>query len=350
MRLAAVLLSALVLARSTHGDPKPDADRVALVRSLENAAKRWAGQRTSLVGSCSTCGGKGYYAVMRAGPGGGFVREPCYRCDEKGWTLNASAYRALEWDMRSPAFRAVPGQEARMDGEFRRARAAPLCPDKYTSYTLVESALADREHGTVTLRFMPGKVPWETRWIRAEEPVGKLGWFLYDESIDPPWPEPPPEAHVPPPPPPPPPPLAPLAPEKEKLVFQTVAGLANPAFKLEAASMRGTWLVLTLSPLPGERGAQPETRAGSSAVAVARALLPLPEAWHGLTCVWKTLWRDAAGRAELRPAFTSHLSREKFKRVDWAGLTDKEQVALFDWESHGNAGWIPWDDAEDRVR
>lgn len=329
--LVCFVLGAVALPAS-RAEEAPCSERELKSRKakLRPRASEWWRTRKRLVFVCPQCKGQG---KVRAGR-----RRivDCPKCDGNRKVVDAKRYRKLYYDMRSPAFRKQEGIQDRLTREYESARTGSPFPESITKYHIDEVELVGERHGLVHVEENREEVARPQRWVWAEDEKGRCTWCLWDEAADGPWAKEPTgtgaAANEKP-------PLS-APPEIRQLVVEMLEASLT-AFVPREVLLQGDTLVLRLLARPGADAEEGNDLIGSDGVALVRALFPLLE-HPSIRADWYMNWRDDLGRTEIRPKWTSELTRERHDRVVWDNLSEIEQVRVLQWETYEHDGWIMW--------
>jgi hypothetical protein len=309
-------------------------------RLMKTVAMKWAAERTKFPSRCPMCQGRGKTQLLR---GGRVVLLDCTQCDGRRLWVAPKHYRIAYYDMRSPAFQALPGIKDRLETQYKAANSGNPWPTYYSRYRIQRAALVDATHGVVFIAWGNTRVGNETRWIWAVPTGKKQGdWWLYDEEADGPWPQGASRTD----------PVAPqwdtwetLDPEEHRRVREavTAARITHRSFEYRK---RGPALLVRLLPWADPKKRPPDERVVEDAVQLAKAVFPACPSFQDLHTHWYSAWRDAFGNVAPRPTWLSRIERAKFDQVAWSSLAPPEQAQQFDWERQTHTGWTPFPAAD----
>lgn len=328
--LAAVLVSALSMVAAEGPASAPaGVDLAARARSLRSTADAWWAQRRKLGVVCFQCRGTGQVLYKRA-------VHTCPKCDGRKRVVPADVYRTIWYEMRSPAFRAQEGVRQRMEQEYKQALSDGV-PEVFQS-KVERHELVDATHGLVHVTENKDTTARPQRWIWAEEPGKKPGWWLWDAGADGEWPEPEqvaPASDVQ--------PGEPLLPQEAASFAEVLRGVSNLGHKVQGHAKRGTVLLLTLDSGPQPPGTLLEGVAVEDWRLLGRALWAGPSVWTAIEFTMRARHRDRFGAVEHRPYLRGRIGVEDFRRIRWENLAIPERLALFSPERLAPPeGWTLW--------
>lgn len=329
-----VALFALLLfasqARSAPPDPFAEPDPVALVKSLRKRADQWWTARQRAAVKCTLCAGSGRVLYR------GSVQQ-CWRCRGGGKLYVKDNWKLLLYDMRSPAFRALPDSRERASEEYLTLDDG-RGPRLITSYKIHRIQLVDLTHGVAWVIDNKDTVARPYNWIWSKDPTTeKADWWVYEPRIDGDWPQAR-EVRADKP--------AALPTAEAAKIADAIKG-AGPLISVQTLESLQETLVLSLAPAadlpPGEM-----TMERFKARAMAQIRLTGQVVWgdksrfDALRWVFLAPWRDRFGVVQLRPWLTAEIRQSWFKRIVWNNLDQDERAALFEpaWVEH--EGWILW--------
>ncbi len=323
----------LVTARADDGTCS-EAELKSRTTKLRRRASAWWRTRKRLVFGCPQCKGQG---KVRAGR-----RRivDCPKCDGHRKVVDAKRYRKLFYDMRSPAFRRIDGIQDRMTAEYEAARTGSPWPTEIEKYHIHDVELVGERHGLVHVERNREDVAKPQRWVWAEDDRERCDWYLWDEAADGRWVG---EAGE---------PGGPAGgaaggtppltapPEIRQLVVEMLEASLT-AFVPREVLVQGDTLLLRLVARPGADAEEGNDLIGADGVALVRALFPvLPN--PTIRADWYMNMRDELGRTEIRPKWTSVLTRERHDRVVWENLSGIERTRMLQWTTYDQDGWVLW--------
>ncbi len=304
---------------------------------LRTMAGRWITQRKAFPSRCPMCQGRG----KRMGSKNGRPTwVACKQCATRGAWVSKKHYQAVYYDMRTPAFRALPGIQDQLGRQYTAARSGRPWPSLIKRYRLRDREMVDDTHGVVWFLFNASKTPTATYWIWSAKAGGTSGtWCLYDARSDGPWPEGDEDE-------------APVAsgserstPVWETLEPEEASGLrqaitqARLTFRAYEFVKRGSLLLIRLKPWSDTKGRKPADRVGPDAVRLMRAIFTVASGWDRVESEWRAQWRDAYGRIDLKPTWIAGMTRSQHDAVLWNTKTLEEQIQLIDWKDVPHDGW-----------
>lgn len=153
-------------------------DRKAAEQKLFSRATGWVNARKSLKKECWQCNGVG------KGTGNG-----CTNC-VGGWAFSPKDFTKVYFDIRSPAWRSRPQATNEFDQAFERLKSGTLTGFALTSARPVKIEMVDDTHAfvRVTESTKQGELNVEHKWIFVATGTNTSEWFLYEPSVDGPWP------------------------------------------------------------------------------------------------------------------------------------------------------------------
>lgn len=304
---------------------------------LRNAAGRWITNRKAFPSRCPTCQGKGKRMGYKRGRPAWVA---CKQCETRGAWVSDKHFRKVYYEMRTPAFRALPGIEASLNKQYIAARSGKPWPSIIKRYRLRDREMVDDSHGIVWFLFNASKAPTATYWIWAPKSKGgKCDWFLYDARADGPWPEGREDST----------PVAAGAgrgeamwealPAQEAQALRQAITQARLTFRAFESQRRGRVLRIRLKPWSDTKGRSPADRVGPDAVRLMRAVYAGTTGWDRIEAEWRARWRDPYGRIDLRPTWRTQLTRSAYDAALWNTRTLEEQIRLLDWQDITHDGW-----------
>ncbi len=322
MMRAAVLLLVTLAVAPAWADPPTEA---TLRKEVEGVARRYANARASLRAVCGKCGGKGRYAEWTRG---GQRIADCPVCDRKGWVIDRKDWRAVYYDLKSPAYRLWEGAQKAAEDAYRKALKASEPPATYASSKIAALALVDPSHAVTRLTF-DGRLEEVVRWVKVE---GK--WWLWDAQTDGEWPAPPPVEE---------PTGDPLAPDELGRLSMAIGGIATRHHDLYEGRKVVAGLLLTLDLRPVGAGVALDGLALEDFRRLGKAIWVDPAAaWSSITWTLRARHRDRFGAVEQQPYLRARISREDFDRIRWENLSPEEAMALFTPQRMSREGWTLW--------
>lgn len=156
-----------------------------LTRALKARAKSWWSHRKRVATPCRECKGTGkvHFGGGRSGP-----LVACPKCRATGIYVDEEEFLTCEHEMRTPTFRLQEDVLAILAEELALARKGQPFPDVVKRYQIKEIELVDDAHGIVHVKKSGDSVARPQRWIRAREAGEDPDWYLYDKTVDGPWP------------------------------------------------------------------------------------------------------------------------------------------------------------------
>jgi len=331
----------LLLVGIAYGEEPVSVEEMSKRRSaLRAAAGKYITHRQRFPSRCPACRGTGKQARRK---GRSIVRVECKQCVGQGTWLSKDDYREVYYDMRTPAFRMLPGIKDVLGKQYDQARRGHPWPSLIRRYRIAEWELVDPTHGIAWFQFNGSKVPTATYWIFAPDEDGRRSeWFLYDARGDGPWPSIDenaapaggggsgidPDVWL------------PLSPEAGR-ALRTVLGQARVTFRVMDALERDGVLRLVLEPGLDPEDRHPFERIQTDSVRLSRAALADGTPWQRVEAEWRDQWRDAYGRVALRPRWVSALDRAKRASVPWDSLPLAEQAQSVALTGVEHTGWEP---------
>lgn len=311
------------------------------LRSLKSRAGEYLQARKGLVKRCQTCNGSGRRYKITPGTGGTKHRTvDCGTCNGHGSLLSLKHYMKLEYHLKSPAFRMKPRAFRQVESRYKNAtRSAP--PPRIMRTATKGAVLHGDDHGITLVRENAEKEYRPLLWIWAVEPGKKTGgWYLYDESVDGPWPD---AAD-----------LVETEMEEETESFGTCGGEpleADEILQLEKAlkpialtfavteeARKDDVLMLLLEP---GTGASKNLRDAvtSDSIALVRALWGAFPQLDAIHLHYVATFKDRFGNLEKKPYVFAQMDGVTFKKINWTTLEEAEVFRLFqaDWKHH--SGW-----------
>ncbi len=298
---------------------------------LRNAAGRYITHRKKFPSRCPSCQGKGKRQVRRAGRP---AWVDCPQCKAKGAWVSKKDYRAVYFDMRTPAFQALPGVKTSLGKQYDAARQGKPWPSRVHRYRMREREMMDATHGIVWFLYNASKVPTATYWVWVPNRPGgtKYDWFLYDARSDGPWPsggDAAPAATE---------PWEPLD-STEARALRSALGRARLTFRPYETIKRGSVLVVRLKPWVDTKGRKPADRVGSDAVRLVRAIYAGGGTWSRIEADFRAQWRDSYGRIAQKPTWLASMSKSAHDSALWNTRTVEDQIRLLDWVDKKHDGW-----------
>ena len=301
--------------------------------SLRTAAGRYITHRKRFPSTCPVCKGSGKWRTRQ---GRRIVLVDCKQCAGKGRWVSKKDYREVYYDLRTPAFRAIPGIKEELGKQYDLARQGRPWPTTIKRYRLHEWELIDATHGISWFKLNASRAATPVRWIYASsEGGGKPRWYLWSARSDGAWPTgrrsplgvptPQPDA----------------MPPDHGRVLRAALARSRVTFRLTDSGMAGKTLLITLEPGPDPTKRIPEARVGIDAVRLGRALLDGAQPWTRVQAVWRDHFRDEWGRIALRPRWISALDKAKHDGAAWDTLGLDAQVALVALSEVSHVGWEP---------
>jgi hypothetical protein len=307
---------------------------------LRSAAGRWITHRLRFPSRCPVCQGAG--AIPWSDRGRPVSRE-CQQCRSKGIWISPPDYRAVYYDMRSPAFQALPDIQRTLEAQYKEASQGRPWPTRIQRYKIRDWELVDATHGLVWFQFDGARSATASRWIWIpdEKVAGRGRWGLHDERADGPWPAPrsrqagaaapapTPEA------------WGTVPAEDLPRLRAAVAGSTTSFWASEIAAVEGT-LRVSLEPRHADDAVDLHGRVAGDALALTPLLLDAASRWARIETEWHTWWRDADGIVRLKPSWTVVLERGAFQARPWADLDTNQRMGALRWRRWQHDGWTPW--------
>ncbi len=306
-------------------------ERKQRLSKLRTVSNKWYFERKRFPIECPRCKGTGTETIV----GRGVRRIKCRQCDGRKLWIGNKSYRKVYYEMKSPAFQALPGIKDTLTKQFIAARRGRPWPSRFKRYRFKGTELVDDTHGIARWVLGHNKRPTESKWIWVpNEPGGKKGqWYLYDPRADGPWPE------------------RSLAPEPlpvwqdvsqdEHKVLRAAIGNARLTFTSFEYARQGGRILVRLSATEDADGRPPVERVGPDAIRLARWVLTADTQWQALRCEWHIPWKNMSGLIELKPAWISEITRERFEETNWHALDRRAQIERFQWQNIRHEGWAP---------
>ena len=307
----------------------------AAQRAVKTVARKWATARRRLVGECATCQGSGVYRWVEPGIGGGSRERKCPHCSG-GKRLYPKAHRAINHDLKSPAFRAQPGALDRLQQLYSSESRGRL-PLAVKRVVAREVLVIDADHATVEFDFDNRKFTEVHHFIRSL--VGtKRRWFVYDEAADGPWPNASAEAadeEV----------VAsalPLTAQHEALYEAALADVVLHHNE-ESSAEFGRELAIVLRARGLDAGQLPTLIAEDACKMVRRLWrVGAKSPWTKIRWQFLAPYRNQFGAIDIKIHATASLDRPTFDKIVWDNLQSQEAFELFSpqWKRH--SGWKIW--------
>ena len=341
--LAALLTLACALPASA--EPRPEEidakERGRRERRLGIIALRYMTARKRYPSRCPRCQGSGKWRTRR---GQRFFLTECKQCAGNGAWVSDKHYRIVHYDMRTPAFRKLPGIKDLLDNEYRAARAGKPWPRRIARIRIKDVELIDATHAVAWVGIDADKVPTETRWIWIVPEGKKKGdWFAYDARSDGRWPgedargqyETMPTGG-----------WDALAPDEHRAVRQAVAE-ARLVFRSIEYRKRGGCLLVRLVPRDAYRGARALAYVGGDAVKLTRSIFGRITDWREVETEWLTEWTDPWDRVATKPAWWAALSRAQYTSTRWQELEPQAAIDVLRWRKMEHPNWTPVSEGEE---
>ena len=180
--LALFLLLGAVAARAEPPVGTLDAKARVLRRSeLRSAAGKWITHRQRFPSPCPVCKGTGADPRVRGA-------RACPTCKAKGAWISPPDYRAVYYDMRTEAFKRLPGIQDALEAQYKEANQGLPWPTRIGRYRISEWELVDETHGIVWFLYGAARSPTATHWIWSTQAKAKGEWCSYDSRSDGTWP------------------------------------------------------------------------------------------------------------------------------------------------------------------
>jgi hypothetical protein len=335
-RLAALGVGLALAAFATASraeDPKPAtavpglsaAEGKTRQSRLQTRVNEWWNLRKRLVRTCHHCNGRGLVRWGRSW-------NTCPTCKGRKRVLDAKAYRALHYDMKTEAYRLL--EDVRDDLEERYLREAagdfPLDVDRFK---IDRIQWCDAEHAEVFVLENRDSVARGQRWIF----VGKE-WFVWDALSKEGWPG---EAA--------PNPALPAAPKggpleaAQRADLEASIGGVNLVHDLTGAEASGTTLLLTFARKKDAAAGAARLAVAQEAISVVRAVFAPRPVWTAIHLTWMTDWRDRLGQVETRPYALAFIDRPTFDKIVWGNLAESERPHVLRWETKTYDGLVLWE-------
>ena len=316
---------------------------------LRTAASRWIVARVEFPSRCPLCKGAG---KTRVRAGHRIVVRKCNQCNGNHAWISDKHYKKVYYDMRTPAFQALPGIKKTLTEQYKLASQGKPWPTMVKRHRMRERVMVDDTHGVVYFLFNASKAPTETRWIWSEKPARKgstktkYQWYAYDSRSDGAWPE---ERDA---------DDAPATTGGEERwptdggawdeldrsqassVRQAVAR-ARITFRAYAFFKQSRSLRIRLKPWADARKRPLAERAGQDAVRLTRAVLGASKAFDRVETEWQANWRDPYDRVQLRPTWVAAMTRSTHDQALWSTRSPEDQVRLLEWRDLDYRGWQP---------
>jgi hypothetical protein len=315
--------------------PKQLRHRRSLLRS---AAGRYVTHRKRFPSVCPACRGSGAFLRRR---GRALERVQCPQCLGHGAWISKRDYRAVYYDMRTAAFRALPDIQDVLGRQYDAARNGHPWPRRLKRYRLRTWGLVDPTHGAARFLFDNDRVPTETRWVWAADEEGREGWCLYSPRSDGAWPDA----------------DAPTArPGREDTpsgdawdalgrdqarAVRAAFGRARAAFRAFDVLSHGATLRLRLKPREDAPEKGLPARVAEDAVRIVRCLYAVAGPWDCVELEWHVPCRGPDGSEALCAAWLCWMSRAEARQAHWDGRSLAQQARLLAWTPVLNAGWEP---------
>jgi hypothetical protein len=302
---------------------------------LRTMAGRWITHRKRFPSRCPLCRGRGKIVSRK---GMRKVLITCTQCDGHRAWLSTKDYRKAYYDMRSPAFREMPGVQDQLNRQYKTASAGNPWPTKIDRYRIREWEMVDATHGIVWFLYNASRSPTATYWIWIPKGTGDLKrgrWCLYDSRGDGAWPSGEGEGA----------PTGdggtdgwePVTPAEGQLLRAAV-GAARVTWRAYEFLERGDTLCIRLKPWADAEDRPLSERIGPDALNLYGTLFPATQSWSAIEAEWRVQWRDANGRIVYKTAWTSTLARNAFDAV-WQGADPMRQLEGIDWDVKEHDGW-----------
>jgi len=163
----------------------PAAEVKKLTKDLKARAKSWWSHRKRMATPCRECKGTG---KVRWGGGRSGPLVACPKCTATKLYVDEEEFLYCEYEMRTPTFRLQEDVLSILAEELTLARKGRPFPDVVKKYSIKEIELVDSAHGIVHVKSNKESVARPQRWIRAREAGEDPDWYLYDKTVDGPWP------------------------------------------------------------------------------------------------------------------------------------------------------------------
>lgn len=336
--LAAVLLGLLgfggvratgVVSADPSAGPLDAKGRSVRRSELRSAVTRWAEKRLRFPSRCPLCQGSG---AIPTGQRGGPAFRTCTQCKGRKAWISPPDYRAVYYDLRSPAFRRLEGIQDALESQYKAANAGHPWPTRYKRYSVRDVELVDETHGIAWIKFDAATAATATHWVWSTQEKPRGEWFLHDARSDGPWPE---SATT----------AGPGAdweavPGAELSTLRTAAAGATAVFGAVEFLVRGDTLRVCLEPRANApAGLDPVDRIAYDALTLMAPVFQVARSRARIEAEWRTPWRNADGLERLLPTWSVGLDRATFEGRGWPGLTPAEQMSLLAWTPSTHAGW-----------
>jgi hypothetical protein len=314
--------SGLGPARAEERGATLDAKGRVLRRSaLQITAMKWAQHRIRFPSRCPVCQGTGAL--------GGRV---CRQCKGRKAWISPPDYRAAYYEMRTQAFRQLPGIQDLLETQYKAGNQGKPWPTRYKRYQVKEVELVDETHGIAWVHYDGSMFGTATYWVWSTDAKEKGEWCLHDNRSDGEWPIPggAPQGEY----------GWEVLPSGELSALRSAAAGATRAFRAVEFLARGDCLRVSLEP----HGAQKDVDAADLIAADALALFgPLFQAASPararIETEWRTAWQNADGLERWRTTWTVSLDRATFEGRGWSSLAPAEQMGLSLWTPSQHPGW-----------
>lgn len=327
--VAASDLAAALDAPPTKPAAAPTAEQRALADKLRTRVTEWCNARKQLSQAvCDTCRGWGQVQEKM----GRIVT--CPTCDGRKVAIRRAAFRKVAYEMKSPAWRSQDRARELAGEAYDAANRSSTASGFLRSFRIDRVELVGAEHGIAWVFEGTDTVARESRWVLSIEPSTKTAaWFIYDASVDGPWPPdaPPPSAEETPP--------EPLPQLLDILVQSAMKGFSG-AHTPDSRARVGRRLVLRLRHAgpPDARVLRAEVR--DDAIALFRMLFErMKSDWDAIQLEFTALWQDRFGAREWRPVWVVSLDADTYRRIHFQNLDADATFALFDAAPKSHDGW-----------
>jgi hypothetical protein len=301
-----------------------DAKAKVLRRSeLRSAVNKWAVHRLRFPSRCARCQGAGAVAVQR----GRMVI--CPQCKGRKAWISPPDYRAVYFEMKSEAFRQLPGIQDAVEKQYKEGNQGKPWPRRIKRWRMRSLELIDDTHGIAWLLFDDAKSPTESRWVWSAGAKGKGEWCSYDARSDGAWP------------------VATTNPEPQGdqvtgTEFQALRDAVNASartFRSVDFLAQGNSLWAVFEPRSSLETLDHEGRIAGDALAVVAPMFLAAGSRNRIETEWRTWWRNPEGIARLLPTWTVSADRATLLTQNWASLTPTDQMSLLAWKAWEHAGW-----------
>ena len=300
--------------------------------SLRTAAGRWITSRKAFPSRCPLCKGSGFRLKKR---GRRILRVKCHQCEGKGKWISRKHYRAVYYEMRTPAFRAIPDIQDQLTTQYNQVRRGSPWPQQISRYRFRSWELVDATHGIVWVLFDAARVPQATRWIWAQREGSKeWGWFLWSARVDGAWPTPgsavQEERDG----------WTPLsAPEWSRLRKTVVE--AQLTSRVVQSWKQGATLRVRLEPRGISDPPPFPFRVERDAGRLFHSLFRVHPDCKAIHTEWMVPWVDGLEREKQQVRWIATLDRSAFDPQRWARVKRKQWATFLTWTNVDHEGWTP---------